>query len=133
MCVQLEGYKYAGDDQKKDIKMRFFHTNNNIRANHVFHPAVSCPTPEDRKPRVDWTKFHSIIPVHQEDENHSDHLHSLMQVWRQSSKPTHLAILIMVATTQRHTCDEMALHVTLLPNSHLISTAWVALTQSALV
>lgn len=86
VCVQMEGYKYAGDDQKKDIKLRFFHTNSNIRANHVFHPVVSCPTPEDRKPRVDWTKFHSIIPVHQEDKNHSGHLHSLMQVWRQSSK-----------------------------------------------
>ena len=109
-CLQLEGYKYAGDDQKKDIKLRFFHMNNNIRSNHVFVPAVSCPTLEDRKPRVDWTKFHATQPVHPEDDNHSNHLQFLTQVWKQSSRPpVFVAWLAVCASRESDTlpCNEV--------------------------
>ena len=84
--VQLEGYKYASDDQKKDLRMRFFHTHHNIHPNHVFQPVVSAPTLEDRKPRVDWTDFHTVLPVKSEDRNHSGHLEELGSLWRTLSK-----------------------------------------------
>lgn len=84
--LQLEGYKYASDDQKKDLRMRFFHTHQNIHPNHVFQPIVSAPTLEDRKPRVDWTDFHTIVPVGSQDKNHSGRLDELSSLWRTSSE-----------------------------------------------
>ena len=84
--VQLEGYKYAGDDTKKDIRMRFFHTHQNIHPNHVFQPVVSPPTADDRKPRVDWTEFHTVLPVDSLDSNHSGHLEELAGLWRTSGQ-----------------------------------------------
>lgn len=84
--LQLEGYKYASDDQKKDLRMRFFHTQQNIYPNHVFQPIVSAPTLEDRKPRVDWTEFHTVLPVKSHDRNHSGRLEELSNLWRTSSE-----------------------------------------------
>ena len=63
--MQLEGYKYAGNDQKKDIRMGFFHTHQNILPTHVFQPVVTVPTPDDRKPRVDWVVAHFRSAVQQ--------------------------------------------------------------------
>lgn len=85
IVVWLEGYKYASDDQKKDLRMRFFHTQQNIYPNHVFQPIVSAPTLEDRKPRVDWTEFHTVLPVKSHDRNHSGRLEELSNLWRTSS------------------------------------------------
>ncbi len=87
LCLQLEGYKYAGNDQKKDIRMRFFHTHQNIHPNHVFQPVVSPPTVDDRKPRVNWVDFHTVMPVNSMDTNHSGRLEALAGLWRTSGPP----------------------------------------------
>ncbi|KAL3145430.1 hypothetical protein ABBQ38_001675 [Trebouxia sp. C0009 RCD-2024] len=85
IVVWLEGYRYASDDQKKDVRMRFFHAHQNIHPNHVFQPIVSAPTVDDRKPRVDWTEFHTVLPVQSHDSNHSGQLEELTSLWRTSS------------------------------------------------
>ena len=87
LFLQLEGYKYAGDDQKKDIRMRFFHTHQNIHPNHVFQTVVSPPTVDDRKPHVDWVDFHTTVPVDSLDTNHSGNLEELAGLWRPSGHP----------------------------------------------
>ncbi|DBA66589.1 TPA: hypothetical protein ACH3X2_002245 [Trebouxia sp. C0005] len=84
IVILLEGYKYAGNDQKKDIRMRFFHTHQNIHPNHVFQPVVSSPTVDDRKPRVNWVDFHTVMPVDSMDTNHSGRLEALAGLWRTS-------------------------------------------------
>ncbi|KAL0049466.1 hypothetical protein WJX82_003049 [Trebouxia sp. C0006] len=84
IVILLEGYKYAGNDQKKDIRMRFFHTHQNIHPNHVFQPVVSPPTVDDRKPRVNWVDFHTVMPVDSMDTNHSGRLEALAGLWRTS-------------------------------------------------
>ena len=66
--------------------MRLCHAHQNIHPNHVFQPIVSAPTIEDRKPRVDWTEFHTVLPVGSHDSNHSGQLQELTSLWRTSSE-----------------------------------------------
>ena len=113
LCVQLEGYKYAGNDQKKDIRMRFFHTHQNIHPNHVFQPVVSPPTVDDRKPRVNWVDFHTVMPVDSMDTNHSGRLETLAGLWRTSG----------AATLIHHP------HHTLLTSLHLLASVSMAYKQ----
>ena len=67
--------------------MRFFHTHQNIHPNHVFQPVVSPPTVDDRKPRVNWVDFHTVMPVDSMDTNHSGRLEALAGLWRTSGPP----------------------------------------------
>ena len=116
LCLQLEGYKYAGNDQKKDIRMRFFHTHQNIHPNHVFQPVVSPPTVDDRKPRVNWVDFHTVMPVDSMDTNHSGRLEALAGLWRTSGLAT-LPFIPSITQSRIHSC----IHSSIQPFSHAFS------------
>ena len=116
LCLQLEGYKYAGNDQKKDIRMRFFHTHQNIHPNHVFQPVVSPPTVDDRKPRVNWVDFHTVMPVDSMDTNHSGRLEALAGLWRTSGLAT-LPFIPSITQPRIHSCIHSSIH----PFSHAFS------------
>lgn len=85
--------------------MRFFHTHQNIHPNHVFQPIVSAPTLEDRKPRVDWTAFHTIVPVESKDKNHSGRLDELSSLWRTSSEWACTKAALPFNTTSHSSCN----------------------------
>ena len=72
--------------------MRMFHTQQDVHPNHIFSPVVTCPSDSpDFKPRVDWSKFHQVVLL-EEDELKSPHLERVSQSWGalSSTPPTSL-------------------------------------------
>ena len=91
--------------------MRFFHTHQNIHPNHVFQPIVSAPTLEDRKPRVDWTEFHTIVPVESKDKNHSGRLDELSSLWRTSSECACTEAAVSFFSASKHICNSSSSNI----------------------
>ena len=61
--------------------MRMFHTQQDVHPNHIFCPAVTSPSDSpDFKPRVDWSKFHQVVAV-EEEELKSPHLEKVSKSW----------------------------------------------------
>ena len=58
-----------------------FHTQQDVHPNHIFSPVVTAPSVSaDYKPRVDWSKFHSVVPL-ESDELKSPHLEHVGKSW----------------------------------------------------
>ena len=85
-CWQVEGYMYSMGTNR--MRMRMFHTQQDVHPNHIFCPVVTAPSSSaDYKPRVDWSKFHEVIAL-EEDELKSPHLECVSKAWGAlSSKP----------------------------------------------
>lgn len=63
------------------MRMRMFHTQSDVHPNHIFCPVVTAPSSSaDYKPRVDWSKFHEVIALEQE-ELQSPHLQHVSRAW----------------------------------------------------
>ena len=60
--MQVEGYMYSTSQNR--MRMRLYHTRQDVFPNYVFTPIVSPPAASpDFKPRVDWEQFHSVEPL----------------------------------------------------------------------
>ena len=58
-----------------------FHTQQDVHPNHIFSPVVTAPSASaDYKPRVDWSKFHEVVPL-LTDELKSPHLSTVGKAW----------------------------------------------------
>eukprot|EP00891_Asterochloris_glomerata_P004119 jgi/Astpho2/4119/fgenesh1_pg.00063_%23_104_t len=58
----VEGYMYSNSQNR--MRMRLYHTRQDVFPNYVFTPIVSPPAASpDFKPRVDWEHFHSVEPL----------------------------------------------------------------------
>ena len=76
---QVEGYMYAAGTNR--MRMRMFHTQQDVHPNHIFSPVVTAPSVSaDYKPRVDWSKFHEVVAL-QSDELKSPHLEHVSKSW----------------------------------------------------
>ena len=63
------------------MRMRMFHTQQDVHPNHIFCPVVTAPSSSaDYKPRVDWSKFHEVVAL-EEDELKSPHLEHVSKAW----------------------------------------------------
>ncbi len=63
------------------MRMRMFHTQQDVHPNHIFSPVVTAPSVSaDYKPRVDWSKFHEVVAL-QSDELKSPHLEHVSKSW----------------------------------------------------
>ncbi len=63
------------------MRMRMFHTQQDVHPNHIFSPVVTAPSVSaDYKPRVDWSKFHEVVAL-QSDELKSPHLDHVSKSW----------------------------------------------------
>ena len=63
------------------MRMRMFHTQQDVHPNHIFCPVVTAPSSSaDYKPRVDWSNFHEVIALEQE-ELQSPHLQHVSKSW----------------------------------------------------
>lgn len=63
------------------MRMRMFHTQQDVHPNHIFCPAVTSPSDSsDFKPRVDWSKFHQVVPL-EEEALRSPHLEKVSKSW----------------------------------------------------
>ena len=63
------------------MRMRMFHTQQDVHPNHIFSPVVTAPSASaDFKPRVDWSKFHEVVPL-LADELKSPHLEHVSKAW----------------------------------------------------
>ena len=73
------------------MRMRMFHTQQDVHPNHIFCPVVTAPSNSaDYKPRVDWSNFHEVVAL-EEDELKSPHLERVSKAWGAlSSKPLSL-------------------------------------------
>ena len=63
------------------MRMRMFHTQQDVHPNHIFSPVVTAPSiSADYKPRVDWSKFHEVTPLLTDDLK-SPHLDTVGKSW----------------------------------------------------
>ncbi|DBB04045.1 hypothetical protein WJX77_007564 [Trebouxia sp. C0004] len=79
IVVVVEGYMYSAGTNR--MRMRMFHTQQDVHPNHIFSPVVTAPSVSaDYKPRVDWSKFHQVLAL-QSDELKSPHLEHVSKSW----------------------------------------------------
>ena len=84
------------------MRMRMFHTQQDVHPNHVFCPVVTAPSSSaDYKPRVDWSKFHDVVALEQE-ELKSPHLENVSKAWGALSRKA----LLTCVTVSALPCDE---------------------------
>ena len=85
------------------MRMRMFHTQQDVHPNHIFCPVVTAPSVSaDYKPRVDWSKFHEVVALEQE-ELKSPHLDHVSKAWGAlSSKPCITAKRQMLVPCQHY-------------------------------
>ncbi len=63
------------------MRMRMFHTQQDVHPNQIFSPVVTAPSASaDYKPRVDWSKFHEVVPL-MSDELKNPHLERVSKAW----------------------------------------------------
>ena len=78
--TQVEGYMYSMAQNR--MRMRVYHTKDDVHPNHIFMPIVSPPSAShDFKPRVDWENFHQLMPLEPKSARHSAPLERLSRVW----------------------------------------------------
>lgn len=86
IVVVVEGYMYSAGTNR--MRMRMFHTQQDVHPNHIFSPVVTAPSASaDYKPRVDWSKFHEVVPL-LTDELKSPHLSTVGKAWGAMSDGT---------------------------------------------
>ncbi|KAL3154506.1 hypothetical protein ABBQ32_013968 [Trebouxia sp. C0010 RCD-2024] len=91
IVVVVEGYMYSMGTNR--MRMRMFHTQSDVHPNHIFCPVVTAPSSSaDYKPRVDWSKFHEVIALEQE-ELQSPHLQHVSRAWGALSNSYRPALL----------------------------------------
>ena len=82
--------------------MRMFHTQQDVHPNHIFCPAVTSPSDSpDFKPRVDWSKFHQVVLV-EEEELKSPHLEKVSKSWGALSSASLTSTVEIIARHALH-------------------------------
>lgn len=94
--------------------MRMFHTEQDVHPNHIFCPVVTAPSMSaDYKPRVDWSKFHDVVALEQE-ELKSPHLAHVSKAWGALSSESfrlleHLSLPVVSIRSMSACCDSNSL------------------------
>ena len=96
---QVEGYMYSTGTNR--MRMRMFHTQQDVHPNHIFCPAVTSPSDSsDFKPRVDWSRFHQVVPL-EEEQLKNPHLERVSKSWGALSSES---TVVMPSSCTKPTC-----------------------------